>query len=91
MFLWIRAQAMSKRCLIEKKTINVTQITISTLSCRLILSIKKLQQLSLVSMSPNPLSSIRMEFTTMSMSSSLNRSGMSPGGGPRARQFTQAV
>lgn len=49
-----------------------------TLSCRLILSIKKLQQLSLVSMSPKPLSSIRIEVTIISTSSSLNRSGISP-------------
>lgn len=60
---------------------NIRQIWISTLSCRLILSMKKLQQLSLVSMSPNPLSSIRIELTIMSMSSSLNRSGMSPAAG----------
>lgn len=49
-----------------------------TFSCRRILSIKKLQQLSLVSVSPNPLSSIRIEVMIMSKSSSLNRSGTSP-------------
>lgn len=39
---------------------------------------KKLQQLSLLSMSPNPLISIRIDVTIMSTSSSLNKSGMSP-------------
>lgn len=39
---------------------------------------KKLQQFSLLSGSPNPLSSIRIDVTIMSASSSLNKSGMSP-------------
>lgn len=49
-----------------------------TLSCLLIRSMKKLQQLSRLSMSPNPLSSIRIDATIISTSSSLNRSGISP-------------
>lgn len=49
-----------------------------TLSCLRILSMKKLQQLSLLSMSPNPLSSIRIDVTIISTSSSLKRSGISP-------------
>lgn len=62
----------------DRMWLNVTERMFQTLSCLRILSIKKLQQLSLVSMSPNPLSSIRIDVTIISTSSSLNRSGISP-------------